>query len=183
MIRIKHLKSSLRRLHTTNGPVSSSDYARMLKDCAKNRSLLNGKLLHAQIIISSGFESINTYVQNNLLSMYAKCQCPVEARRVFEEMPCRDVVTWTAMIGAYARAGNGVEALNLFTRMREKSSIKPNEFTCASVLPAVTSLGAIEEGKRIHEEKNEVVAEIIGGNGEKVVSFRCCRLKLNVYIS
>ncbi|KAH9324401.1 hypothetical protein KI387_004579, partial [Taxus chinensis] len=147
-IHLGRLKPSLPILTTEK----SSSYAQLLKDCVKNRSLLNGKLIHAQIIVTPGFESLSTYTQNNLLTMYVKCKSVADARRVFEQMDNRDVVTWTAIIGAYAREGNAKEALKLFTLMRVKSLIKPSHFTFASVLPAVTSLGAIEEGKRIHEE-------------------------------
>ncbi|PNX65501.1 hypothetical protein L195_g062631, partial [Trifolium pratense] len=41
---------------------------------------------------------LNLFVGNGLIAMYGKCGCLVEARRVFDEMLCRDVVSWNSMV-------------------------------------------------------------------------------------
>lgn len=48
---------------------------------------------------------------------YTKCECLGDARKVFDEMPDRNVVSWTAMISAYSQRGYASEALNLFRQM------------------------------------------------------------------
>jgi pentatricopeptide repeat protein len=57
------------------------------------------------------------------------------ARAVFDEMPDRDVVAWTAMLSGYASSGCHREALDVFRRMLA-AGVVPNEFTLSSVLTA-----------------------------------------------
>uniref|UniRef100_K3XT44 Pentatricopeptide repeat-containing protein n=1 Tax=Setaria italica TaxID=4555 RepID=K3XT44_SETIT len=57
------------------------------------------------------------------------------ARDVFDEMPDRDVVAWTAMLSGYASSGCHREALDVFRRMLA-AGVVPNEFTLSSVLTA-----------------------------------------------
>ncbi|KAL6627757.1 hypothetical protein ACP70R_031483 [Stipagrostis hirtigluma subsp. patula] len=57
------------------------------------------------------------------------------ARAVFDEMPDRDVVAWTAMLSGYASNGRHREALDVFRRM-SAAGVAPNEFTLSSVLTA-----------------------------------------------
>lgn len=45
------------------------------------------------------------------------------ARRVFDGMPERNVVSWTAVISGYARMGRRYEALDLFVRMLETGGV------------------------------------------------------------
>jgi len=57
------------------------------------------------------------------------------ARAVFDEMPDRDVVAWTAMLSGYASSGCHREARDAFRRMLA-AGVVPNEFTLSSVLTA-----------------------------------------------
>lgn len=49
--------------------------------------------------------------------LYTKCDSLRDARHVFDEMPERNVVSWTAMISAYSQRGYASQALNLFVQM------------------------------------------------------------------
>eukprot|EP01018_Ginkgo_biloba_P034533 Gb_39697 [translate_table: standard] len=131
--------------------ISSDDstYASLLQDCLKKKFLPGGKLVHAHII-QTGFGYREIILGNKLVTIYAKCGSLVDACRVFKEMPERNVVSWTAMLAAYARHGLWDEALSLFYQM-QRTSIQPNEFTFASVLPACANLAALEHGKEVHE--------------------------------
>eukprot|EP01018_Ginkgo_biloba_P009821 Gb_15508 [translate_table: standard] len=146
------LKEALVVLHfMDNRDVLQDDsaYASLLQGCGKLNALLEGKLVHAHII-QTGF-SPNTSLGNKLLSMYAKCGSLVDARQAFEEMPQRNVVSWTAMIATYARHGRAQEALTLFYEM-QRAGIQPDEFAFASVLPACANMAALEHGKKLHED-------------------------------
>lgn len=99
-----------------------------------------------QEIVRGGFES-DVFVGNMLLDVYAKCGCLPDARRVFERMPRRSVVSWSAMIFGYAQMEQGEEALKLFARMKVEG-IGPNDRTYVSVLKAYSSLAALEEENR-----------------------------------
>ena len=86
-------------------------------------ALEHGKEIHEQIT-KSGFQS-NIFVASALVHMYAKCGSIENACNVFDKMHKKDVVSWTAMIEAYAMHGSAREALELFKQM-QSSGTKPN---------------------------------------------------------
>ncbi|XP_021909376.1 putative pentatricopeptide repeat-containing protein At3g49142 [Carica papaya] len=80
----------------------------------------------------------NLFIGNGLVAMYGKCGCLVEARRVLDEMPRRDVVSWNSMVAGYAQNGRFDDALEICREM-EMLKLKPDAGTMASLLPAVTN--------------------------------------------
>ncbi|PIA27670.1 hypothetical protein AQUCO_07600081v1 [Aquilegia coerulea] len=68
------------------------------------------------------------------------------AKNVFEKLPERSVVSWTAMIGACATHGYADYALELFSDMPKKR-VRPNSFTFIAVLTACRHSGLVEEGR------------------------------------
>jgi pentatricopeptide repeat protein len=106
-----------------------------------------GVWIHAYMI-KSGFES-NISVVNTLLDVYAKCERIELARKVFDKMTERNVVSWTAIIAGYSQYGHANEALTHFYQMQEED-IEPEVITIASVLPACAHLAALQQGKCIH---------------------------------
>eukprot|EP01018_Ginkgo_biloba_P039570 Gb_33411 [translate_table: standard] len=126
--------------------VDSNAYARLLQVCVKNDNVRDGRRVHAHII-KTGFEP-DVYLDNNLISMYAKLKTLVDARQVFDRMPQRNMVSWTAMISAYAKSGHGEDALRLFRQM-QRTGVQPNEFTFTIVLGACIGSMDIEQGKQV----------------------------------
>lgn len=120
-----------------------------LKACEYTGSLLLGKVLHAQII-RSGLET-DVFVGNTLIDMYAKCGGLQEAREVFDQLQNRSVVSWGAMITAYANYGHGFLALELLERM-QYGDVQPNEVIFLNILKACGSIKAIEQGKLVHHQ-------------------------------
>lgn len=108
-------------------------HAAALQDCAVRRTLRRGQELHARLLRSALHP--DTFLLDSLLNMYCKCGRLVDARRVFDGMPHRDIVAWTAMISAHTAAGDSDQALDMFARMNQEG-IAPNGFTLASVLKA-----------------------------------------------
>jgi len=43
----------------------------------------------------------NVYLCNALIGMYVKFGCLSSARHVFDQMPDRDVVSWTSLMSGY----------------------------------------------------------------------------------
>ncbi|CAN5963008.1 unnamed protein product [Sphagnum jensenii] len=87
-------------------------FVQVIKACAGLGRLEDGRLVHKQLI-QSGYKS-NVFVCNSLVDMYAKCGSIEEAWSVFEKMPSRNVVTWTAMILGHVQCWQGQKALELF---------------------------------------------------------------------
>eukprot|EP01018_Ginkgo_biloba_P032095 Gb_20503 [translate_table: standard] len=144
------LKEALHILYLMDQRVDYSTYASLLQGCVSKNTLSEGKLVHSYIIRAE-FNCPDIFVGNTLLNMYAKCGSLADAHRVLNQMPIRNVVSWTVMIAAYARHGYAEEAWKLFYQMRQ-TGIQPDRFTFASVLPACANLAALEQGKEIHED-------------------------------
>eukprot|EP01018_Ginkgo_biloba_P002733 Gb_33136 [translate_table: standard] len=143
------LKEALHVLHALDRRVEACTYVCLLQACIKKKALSEGKLVHNHMNESEFVPEI--CLNNTLLSMYAKCGSIVDARRVFDQMPKRDVCSWTVMISAYCRLRPVEEALVLFRQM-QRTGIRPNQFTFASVLSACADMAARKQGMEIHEE-------------------------------
>ncbi|KAL5824257.1 hypothetical protein ACOSQ3_020320 [Xanthoceras sorbifolium] len=90
------------------------------------------------------------FVSNALIHMHAKCGCLEQARREFDRMKDRDVVSYSAMITAFADHGKSEEALHTFLKMK-KEGTKPNQVTFIGVLNACCQGGLVEEGLKHFE--------------------------------
>lgn len=93
-------------------------------------------------------------VVNTMLDAYAKggSRDLGAARKVFDTME-KDVVSWNSMIALYAQNGLSVEALGLYSKMLNVGGgIKCNAVTFSAVLLACAHAGAIQTGKRIHNQ-------------------------------
>ena len=86
-------------------------------------------------------------INNALIDMYAKCGNLVKAREVFENMPRKNVISWSSMINAFAMHGDADSAIALFHRMKEQN-IEPNGVTFIGVLYACSHAGLVEEGQK-----------------------------------
>ncbi|KNA25462.1 hypothetical protein SOVF_005770 [Spinacia oleracea] len=93
--------------------------------------------------------SMNVYVASSLISMYSKCGELRSASMVFEEMPLRNVVSWTAFISGFAQKYQVDACLELYSQMRH-SSLKPNDYTLTSLLSACVGNGSLRQGKSAH---------------------------------
>eukprot|EP01018_Ginkgo_biloba_P037437 Gb_29877 [translate_table: standard] len=120
----------------------------VLPACAHLGALQQGKWIHAYLI-RSGFESVVS-TRNSLIAMYAKCGSVEAARQLFDNMSERDVVSWNAMIAGYVQNGHANEALTLFYQM-QLAEVAADSVTFVNLLPACALLGALQQGKWIHD--------------------------------
>ncbi|KAK7359226.1 hypothetical protein VNO77_01178 [Canavalia gladiata] len=102
-------------------PVSFT-FSALFSACGAVGNTTLGAQLHAQILFLGGFTS-DLYVNNTLIDMYVKCGFLNCARKVFDEMPERDVVSWTGLIVAYARSGDMESARDLFDGLPVKDMV------------------------------------------------------------
>lgn len=83
---------------------------------------------------------------NALIDMFAKCGGITVALKIFNEMPHKDVITWTSMIAAFAMHGDGKSALVLFEKMKNEG-VEPNKVTFLNLLYACCHAGLLHEGR------------------------------------
>ncbi|KAM7259868.1 hypothetical protein ACFE04_015609 [Oxalis oulophora] len=131
----------------------------LFKSCSRLKMTQLGKQLHGSVL-KSGFGS-DLYVLNSIIHFYGNSGESGCAWKVFDEMPVRDVVSWTAMIDGLVDDNRPVEAIRLFDRMVAEGDVRVNEATVVSVLRACAETGALGVGKRVHG----IVEEM--GIGEK----------------
>jgi pentatricopeptide repeat protein len=87
-------------------------------------------------------------VRNTLMAVYGKCGDVNLAQKLFDEMICRDTVSWNTMILSYGVSGHGEEAMALFNEM-EKSSEARDSVTYLNTLLACSHSGLVDDGLTI----------------------------------
>ncbi|KAK9289365.1 hypothetical protein L1049_007520 [Liquidambar formosana] len=125
----------------------STTLAHVIQAYAQTKQLHRGKQLHAQLICA-GYQPC-TFLTNHLLNMYSKCGEIDYALKLFDKMPQRNMVSWTAMITGFSQNFKFLEAVSTFCRMRIAGQ-SPTQFAFSSVIRAAASLGSIEFGKQMH---------------------------------
>ncbi|PWA62408.1 tetratricopeptide repeat (TPR)-like superfamily protein [Artemisia annua] len=93
--------------------------------------------------------AFDTMINNDLIDMYGKCGRVENARKVFDKMPQRNVVSWTSLMCGYLNNGNAVSSLLLLCRMGGEV-VKPNEFSFSTCFKACGMVGVAENGVQIH---------------------------------
>ncbi|CAA6669191.1 unnamed protein product [Spirodela intermedia] len=136
-----------RMLQSGSASPNSFTIAFALKACSLVSGLWEGSQIHAHVY-RFGLDS-SPFVQTGLLNLYAKCERIDSARSIFDESPGKNLVSWSAMIGGYARVGMVNEALDLFREMQE-NGIDPDKVTMVSVISACARAGALSLGRWLH---------------------------------
>lgn len=76
-----------------------------------------------------------------------------DARKLFDDIPDRDIVAWNAMLTAYSGCGLPLQALSLFARMRSSSAVPapaPDPFSFTAALSAAADLRDLSGGRQHH---------------------------------
>ncbi|KAK4358035.1 hypothetical protein RND71_023645 [Anisodus tanguticus] len=116
----------------------------VIQACSTIGWLEKGKWVHHKLIIFGVRQDM--YVDTALTDMYAKCGDLSMARRVFDSMLERSIISWSAMIGGYGMHSQIDDAISLFHEM-VNSGIKPNDIILTNILSACSHAGYLEEGK------------------------------------
>ncbi|GLU20650.1 hypothetical protein SLE2022_368390 [Rubroshorea leprosula] len=122
-------------------------YNLLLKRCTHLNRLKEGRIVHAHITNSHFGDDL--VMHNTILNMYAKCGSLDDARRLFDEMPVKDMVTWTTLITGYSQHDRPVDALRFFPLML-RQGLEPNQFTLSSLLKASASNTSDLHGRQLH---------------------------------
>ncbi|EXB97347.1 hypothetical protein L484_024210 [Morus notabilis] len=122
-------------------------YMNLLQSCIDTNSIELGRKLHARMM--GLVQYVNPFVETKLVSMYAKCGCLHDARRVFDGMRERNLFTWSAMIGACSREQRWKEVLKLFYLMMG-DGILPDKFLLPKILEACGNCADFKTAKVIH---------------------------------
>ncbi|XP_074307310.1 pentatricopeptide repeat-containing protein At5g19020, mitochondrial [Silene latifolia] len=149
-----------------------------LKSCSSLKAIFQGQQIHA-FVSKNGLDS-NIFIQNSLLSMYAKCDELGVARKLFSSCSRFDFVSCNIMLGVYVRSGQMDDARRMFDELPDKgvvayttmimglarndkwsgaiavfrdmrvAGVVPNEVTMASVISSYVRVGGILDVGLLH---------------------------------
>ncbi|KAK6123354.1 hypothetical protein DH2020_042892 [Rehmannia glutinosa] len=162
---------------TTQAVPDKYTFTFVITSCAHQNSIVYGNIVHGMLIKNGTL--LNLYVANSLINLYAVFAMVNDAHELFDEMPVRDVFSWTSLLCAYAKNGNMQRAGDIFREMPVRndvswavmisgfvscgnytealkyfhnmlSEVKPNEAVLVCALSACANLGSLDHGNWIH---------------------------------
>ncbi|XP_056843380.1 putative pentatricopeptide repeat-containing protein At3g47840 [Raphanus sativus] len=122
-------------------------FASAFAACAALSRLVWGEQLHGNVF-SLGLGDYLS-VSNSMMSMYSACGELDSASALFRGMRCRDIISWSTIIGGYSQAGLAEEGFEYFSLMR-RSGTKPTGFALASLLSVSGNVAVLEQGRQVH---------------------------------
>ncbi|KAH7651063.1 TPR-like protein [Dioscorea alata] len=148
------------------------DYASSLLICARRRLFLLGRSLHRRVL--SIPIPLPLILSNHLINFYSKCGRPDLARKVFDVMPHRNLVSWTALLTGYAHRGLHDSCFRLFSTML--ADYLPNEFGFSAVLGSCAAARCTTHGRQVHALalKTSLHASVFVSNALITMYSSCC---------
>lgn len=116
----------------------------LVKSCTNALALREGRVVHG-LVVRYGTDS-DVFVGSSLIDLYGKCKQIEYARRIFDEIPINNKVTWTAMIVGYIYVGDLLEARKLFDEMPER-----NVASCNAMIKAFVKFGDLSSAKKLFD--------------------------------
>ncbi|VAI91303.1 unnamed protein product [Triticum turgidum subsp. durum] len=97
-------------------------FSPLAKSAAAARSLPAAQAAHAVSILLGGFDK-HRFVENSLIGAYVACGDVGAARKVFDEMVVKDVISWTSIVVAYSKGGDMGSAEEVFAQCPVKDMV------------------------------------------------------------
>ncbi|KAF9604552.1 hypothetical protein IFM89_007673 [Coptis chinensis] len=91
----------------------------------------------------------NMFSNNTLISGYVKSGNLLEARKLFDQTKERNAVTWTIIMGGYARSNQVSQVFQLFDGMR-LGGIEPDHITFTTVLSVINDYDRVKQAVQVH---------------------------------
>ncbi|XP_057950411.1 pentatricopeptide repeat-containing protein At3g49170, chloroplastic isoform X2 [Malania oleifera] len=131
------------------GPVQPNHFtfASVFKACGSLSDLDVGEQVHS-LAVKLGLSSVNC-VGNSIISMYARSDRMEDARKAFDVLFEKNLVSYNAVVDGYTKNMNSDEAFELFHQIEDRG-FGVSAFTFASLLSGAASIGAISKGEQIH---------------------------------
>ncbi|KAK4568155.1 hypothetical protein RGQ29_003793 [Quercus rubra] len=143
-----HIVSLFVRMKREGGVPDSYTYPSIIKACSTQCEVSLGSALHGSAL-RCGVEG-DLFVKTSLIDFYGKCKHIFSARKLFDDMSDRNVVSWTAMVVGYITVGDLEEAKRLFNEMPQRNVASWNAIICGLV-----KLGDLKGARRMFDEMPE----------------------------
>ncbi|CAN8242213.1 unnamed protein product [Cochlearia groenlandica] len=119
----------------------------LFKACASFFGLTAGRQIHVEIL-KLRFD-LDVYIGNNLIHLYGSCKKTTCARKVFDELSERNVVSWNSIMTALFENNMFDLAIGRFHEMRNMR-FRPDETTMVVLISAC--VGNLSLGKLVHSQ-------------------------------
>ncbi|KAK7318906.1 hypothetical protein RJT34_03613 [Clitoria ternatea] len=130
---------------------SLQELVNLLKLSANAKNLRLGETIHAQLRIRNQTCKHSDITQiNSLINLYSKCGQLGCARKLFDTMPQRNVVSWSVLMVGYLHKGDVLQVLRLFRNLVSLDTAWPNEYIFTIVLSCCSDSGRVQEGMQCH---------------------------------
>ena len=127
------------------------DLIDVLRDSSEKGSIREAKAVHG-LVLKSNFEDKDLMVLfNHVAHVYSKCSEFKAACRLFDEMPHRNVFSWTVMIVGSTEHGLFFDGFKFFCEMLNHG-IFPDKFACSAIIQSCIGLDSLELGKMVHAQ-------------------------------
>lgn len=152
------LQSSRNSCHNVRAPLSIVRFNFSAENYVKSRNDPPLKLYHSMIQPGKVLEFSIPRRDYSLKREVAKANCTItrlceegkicEARELFEGMPERDVISWTALISGYMKCGLVKEARELFDRV----DAEKNDVTWTAMISGYLKTKRVAEAEKLFDE-------------------------------
>nr|XP_043631249.1 pentatricopeptide repeat-containing protein At1g20230-like [Erigeron canadensis] len=129
-----------------------------VKACATSRDVVEAQRVYKDAV-TFGFHR-DVLLGNAMIDMFGKCKYLEGAKRAFDELGNRDVISWTSLCSCYVSCGKPRMGIQAFREMG-LDGVRPNSVSVSTILPACSDLKCLNLGREIH---GFVVKNGIGGN-------------------
>ncbi|GKV03887.1 hypothetical protein SLEP1_g16123 [Rubroshorea leprosula] len=118
-------------------------FGTVLTACGNLERLKQGKQVHAKVI-TYGLQG-NVVVESSLVDMYGKCGLLNLSQHVFDRIPKKNSVSWSALLVAYCQNNDHESVFRIFSEMDVVDI-----YCFGTVLRACAGLAAVRQGKEVH---------------------------------
>ncbi|CAH2078549.1 unnamed protein product [Thlaspi arvense] len=122
----------------------------VISACASLEEIRFGESLHGLVIKSGYIPEAYVSVANSIISMYSRCGDTESAETVFEELLCKDVISWNAILKGFASNGMFQEAFSILKEMQLVDRIQPDIATVVTITSMCDDICLSREGRAVH---------------------------------
>lgn len=123
-------------------------FSAILPACAQTGVVFYGEQVHS-LICKHGY-GLYLFVGSALVDMYGKCGDMRLARKMFDGMPERNLVSWNSLITGFSGNKMYGDAVGVFKEVIGVENVVPNQVTFSSVLSACGKMGGFDIGRQVH---------------------------------
>lgn len=116
----------------------------VLKGCGRLSAFKEGEQIHG-LVLKIGF-GLDMFVQSSLVSLYSKCRDIEAARKVFDNMVEKDLVSWNALMDGYVKCGEIELVVELFNQMPDKDI-----FSWTMLVDGLSKCGKVKDAREVFD--------------------------------